>query len=184
MSTAAPASESPTPAVRRRPRTGYLATPLTTDERRFTARMYQEHQGLVRMMGGKMCRKYPSVSSDDIFSCIDIAFVKTCRAWDAAKGKFSTLLGVFCEGEIRHYIRDHNWSIKAPASMRSLGLRARYMIRAGASKHDVCAQLSISTDTLKLALFSIQSLSHETQGFRRHLCPRPTPWETLEAGEA
>ena len=184
MNATTPPLDTTAAGARRRPRTGYLATPLTPEERRFTARMYREHQGLVRMMGRKMCRKYPSVSSDDLFSCIDIAFVKTCRAWDVEKGKFSTLLGVFCEGEIRHFIRDHNWSIKAPASMRSLGLRARYMIRAGITKHEVCTQLDISLDTLRLALFSIQSLSHETQGFRRHLCPRPTPWETLEAGEA
>src|SRR6056300_180025 len=111
-------------ASKKKPR-GYLATPLDRDEQRRVGRLYREHGGLVNHMGRKMCRKYPALLKEDIYSCIDIAFIKTCRAWNPVKGTFSTLLGVFCEGEIRRFIRDHNWSIKAPSSVRSIGMRAQ-----------------------------------------------------------
>jgi DNA-directed RNA polymerase specialized sigma subunit len=160
---------------------GYLATPLTPVERRSVDRMYREHGGLVNHMGRKMCRKYPAILKEDIFSCIDIAFIKTCRAWNPDKGTFSTLLGVFCEGEIRHFIRDHNWTIKAPGAVRSLGLRARYLLKTGETHTSICTKLAINTETLKLALFAVQSIDHDIKDFKFHTCPRPTPWELLDA---
>jgi DNA-directed RNA polymerase specialized sigma subunit len=169
-------------APTKKPR-GYLATPLTPEEQRRVGRLYREHGGLVNHMGRKMCRKYPALQKEDIYSCIDIAFIKTCRAWDPLKGKFSTLFGVFCEGGIRHYIRDHNWMIKAPSSVRTTGMKAQYMLRSGTSPEDVCLELKLSTESLRLALSSVQSVGHEIQNFRWHVCPRSTPWETLEAEE-
>jgi hypothetical protein len=171
-----------TGATKKKPR-GYLAEPLSREEQRHVARMYREHGGLVHHMGRKYCRKFPFLAKEDIYSCIDIAFIKTCRAWDPAKGSFSTLLGVFCEGGIRHFIRDDNWVVKAPSSVRTLGLRASYMVKSGTSAADICTALSITPDALKLALLSVQGVDHETQDFRWHVCPRPTPWELLEAQE-
>lgn len=165
------------------PARGYLSTPLTREEQRTITRLYREHGGLVKHMGRKMSRKYASLHREDIFSCIDIAFIKTCRAWDANKGKFSTLLGVFCEGEIRHFIRDHNWVIKAPGTVRTLGLRARYLLNAGQTRAQVCEVLALTPETLRQALFAIQSIDHEIHNFKWHLCPRPTPWEVLENSE-
>jgi DNA-directed RNA polymerase specialized sigma subunit len=171
-------------ATKKAPTRGYLATPLSSVERRTMDRLYREHGGLVNHMGRKMCRKYQALRKEDIYSCIDIAFIKTCRAWNPEKGTFSTLFGVFCEGEIRHYIRDHNWSVKAPPSVRSLGVRARYMLRAGQSQATVCLELKTTPEALKLALFAVQSLDHEIKGFDNHVCPRPTPWDILEQDEA
>ena len=168
---------------KKKPTRGYLATPLSRDEQRHVDRMYREHGGLVNHMGRKFCRKYPALLKEDIYSCINIAFIKTCRAWNPEKGTFSTIFAIFCEGEIRHYIRDHNWSVRAPSSVRSLGLRAQYMLRGGATFEAVCAELKTESEDLKLALFSVQSLDHETQDFKWHLCPRPTPWDVLEASE-
>ena len=90
---------------------------------------------------------------------------------------------MFSEGEIRHFIRDSNWSVKAPGSVRTLGLRGRYLLRNGSGAAEVCEALNVSAEELRLALFSVQSLDHETMGFAGHLCPRPTPWEHLEAEE-
>lgn len=146
--------------------------------------MYREHRGLVRMMGRKMCRKYHFVSADDLFSCIDIAFVKTCRAWNPAKGTFSTLLTVFSEGEILHHIRDHNWLVKAPGTVRRNGQLARRLLDRGHSRSEVLAQLEITDDQLKLALIATQPTDHDIRGFDLHICPRATPWEVLEAAEA
>lgn len=168
------------PPKKKAPTRGYLATPLTPEERRNVGRLYREHGGLVNHMGRKMCRKYTALRKEDIYSCIDIAFIKTCRAWDPKKGTFSTLLGVFCEGEIRHYIRDYNWSIKAPGAVRTIGIRARHLIDSGLTFAQICHKLAISAENLKLALFAVQSLDHEIQDFRYHVCPRPTPWEMLE----
>ena len=162
---------------------GYLATPLTDEERRSIGRLYRQHGGLVNHMGRKFCRKYQALHCEDIFSCIDIAFIKTCRAWDPAKGAFSTLFGVFCDGAIRHFIRDDNWEVKAPSSVRSLGLRARYKLLAGTDLSDVCEELQTTPEAVKRALFSVQSLDHDIRGFQDHICPRPTPMETLELAE-
>jgi DNA-directed RNA polymerase specialized sigma subunit len=167
----------------RRPRTGYLATPLTPEEQRFVGRMYREHQGLLRMMGRKMCRKYPFVASDDLFSCINTGFIKTCRAWNPAKGTFSTLLTVFCEGDILHFIRDHNWMVKAPGSVRRIGQLARKMLDRGSSMSEVRSHLGISDEQLRHALVATQPTDHDIRGFDLHMCPRATPMELLEEAE-
>lgn len=166
-----------------RPKTGYLATPLNREERDRMTFLYREHQGLVKLMGRKMCRKYPYVAHDDLFSCIDIAFIKTCRAWDYRKGRFSTLLTVFCEGEIRHFIRDHNWLVKAPGTVRTIGQRARHMLNRGERMEDVLEQLGVTETKLKEALMATRPTDHEIKGFDLHMCPRPTPWDMLEAEE-
>jgi hypothetical protein len=57
------------------------------------------------------------------------------------------------------------------------------MLRSGLTFEAVCIELNTESENLKLALFSVQSLDHETQDFKWHLCPRPTPWEVLEAAE-
>ncbi|MFZ9655553.1 MAG: sigma-70 family RNA polymerase sigma factor [Limnohabitans sp.] len=168
---------------KQRPKTGYLATPLSRDEQHRVGRLYREHKGLINLMGRKMCRKYTYVAHDDLFSCIDIAFIKTCRAWDPSKGTFSTLLTVFSEGEIRHFIRDHNWMIKAPGTVRTLGQRARHMINRGESLQTVLLELGVSEAKLREALAATNSVDHEIKDFSLHLCPRPTPWERLEHEE-
>lgn len=162
---------------------GYLATPLDREEQRRVAALYREHGGLVKFMGQKLCGTYDGVLAEDIWSCINIAFIKTCRAWNPDKGRFSTIFGVFCVGEIRHFIRDKNWSVKAPGSVRTLGLRARYMLRTGLPLSFVCEELGTTPEALKLAIFSVQSLDHDIRGFQDHACPRPTPWDVLELSE-
>lgn len=175
---------NPVPARRGIPRTGWLATPLTREEQRQVTRLYREHGGLVKLMGRKMCRKYRCVAADEIFSCIDMAFIKCCRAWDPSRGTFSTLLTHFCNGEIRHYIRDFGWMIKAPGTVRLLGQKARRLLELGVPADQVCSQLDISPEQLRDALKATVSMDHEIKGFRLHVCPRPTPWEQLAETEA
>lgn len=170
-----------TPARRHRPKTGYLSTPLSVDEQRFVGEMYRKHRGLLRLLGRKMLRKYPFVGADDVFSCIDTAFIKTCRAWDPLRGTFSTLLSVFAEGDILHFIRDHNWMIKAPGAVRQHGQRARRMIEAGHSITDILTQLNLTEETLRQALIATEPTEHDVRSFDFHTCPRATPWELLEA---
>jgi hypothetical protein len=170
--------------ARHRPRTGYLATPLSREEQRHVAAMYREHQGLLRLMGRKLCRKYPFVSAEDVFSCIDQAFIKTCRAWQPAKGTFSTLLTVFAEGDVLHFIRDHNWLVKAPGAVRRNGQLARKMLDRGSSREEVLIALEITEDQLKLALVATSPTDHDIRGFDLHVCPRATPMELLEQSEA
>ena len=50
-------------------------------------RMYVEHQGLIGLLGAKLTRQFPMVDGLDVFSCIDVAFLKSCRAFDPTKGK-------------------------------------------------------------------------------------------------
>ena len=146
--------------------------------------MYRDHRGLLRLLGRKLCRKYRFVSADDIFSAIDIAFIKTCRAWDPTKGTFSTLLTVFCEGDILHFIRDHNWMVKAPGSVRRNGQLARKMMQNGISIDEILLKLSITDEALNLALVATHPTDHDIRGFDLHVCPRATPWEVLEEQES
>lgn len=146
--------------------------------------MYREHQGILRLMGRKMLKKYPFVAHDDLFSCCDIAFIKTCRAWNPEKGKFSTLFTVFCQGEILHWIRDNNWLVKAPGNVRRIGQRARRLIEAGTSTPEILTLLNITDHQLKLALVATQPTDHDIRGFDLHVCPRPTPWDALLSDEA
>lgn len=171
-------------SAQRRPRTGYLATPLSDDERRYVAQMYRKHRGLLRLLGRRMCRKYRFVSDDDLFSCIDTAFIKTCRAWDAQKGTFSTLLTAFSQGEILHFIRDGNWMIKAPGKVRGLGQMARRLLEQGYNVCDVRAQLGLSEEQLRNALLATLPTDHDTKGFDNHESPYASPWDVLEASEA
>ena len=171
-----PAEES----VSRLPKTGYLSTPLSRDEQRFVGDMYRKHQGLLRMLGRKLCRKYPYVCRDDIYSCIDTGFIKTCRAWDPLKGTFSTLLSVFCEGDILHFVRDSNWTIRAPGAVRRNGQLARKMLERGHPSSEVMVALNINDEQLKLALMATQPIDHDVRGFDLHADSRPDPWEVLE----
>lgn len=145
--------------------------------------MYRQHQGLLRLMGRKLCRKYPFVTAEDVFSCIDQAFIKTCRAWVPAKGKFSTLFTVFAEGDVLHFIRDHNWLVKAPGSVRRNGQLARRLLDKGMTTEQVLIELQITDEALKLALVATSPTDHDIRGFDLHMCPRPTPFEVLEAEE-
>lgn len=154
------------------------------EEQRFVARMYRDHQGLLRLLGRKLCRKYPYVDSSDVFSCIDTGFLKTCRAWKPEKGTFSTLLTVFCEGDILHFIRDHNWLVKAPGNVRRIGQLARKMLDRGESTRTILHQLEVTEEQLKLALVATQPTDHDIRGFDLHLSHHPTPWEVLEAEES
>lgn len=136
------------------------------------------------MMGRKLCRRYHFVAPDDIFSCIDTAFIKVCRAWRPERGAFSTLLGVFAEGEVLHFIRDGNWTVKAPGAVRRIGQLARRALQRGDTQAEVMAALGLSEEQLKLALIATQSTLHEIRDWEWHICPRATPWEVLEAEEA
>ena len=168
----------------KRQRTGYLAEPLSADERDHITEMYRKHRGLVRLLGRKLCAKYPFVRAEDIFSNIDTAFIKTCRAWDPTRGTFSTLLTIFAEGDTLHFIRDNNWLIKAPGNVRRKGQIARRLLERGFTSHHICTELEITETQLKLALFATQPTDHDVKGFDLHICPRPTPWETLEEDES
>ena len=174
---------APATNPRKRPRTGYLAEPLSVEEQRKVGRMYREHQGILRLMGRKMFKKYPFVATDDLFSCCDIAFIKTCRAWQPAKGTFSTLLTVFCEGEILHWIRDNNWLVTAPGNVRRLGQRARRLLDASTPICEILKELDLTESALKLALVATQPTDHDIRGFELHICPRPTPWDALLSEE-
>lgn len=167
-----------------RARTGHLAKPLSAEEQREIGLMYREHQGLLRLLGRKLCRKYPFVAAEDVFSAIDTAFIKTCRAWDPARGTFSTLLTVFCEGDILHFIRDHNWTLKAPGSVRRNGQLARRMMERGSTREEVLIALELTEDQLKLALVATSPTDHDIRGFDLHICPRPTPMERLMESES
>lgn len=163
---------------------GHLATPLTREEQRRFGRMYAQNIGLIRMFGGKLCRKYSHcMAKEDIFSCCDIAFLKSCRAWDPEKGRLSTIFWSFAQGEVLHFLRGHNWTIKATHKARELGGHARKLMALGWEAAAICRELGCSKHDLKDALLATAGMAHDVKGFELHVCPRMTPWEVLEAEE-
>ena len=162
----------------------HLAQPLTKEEQRRFGRMYAENIGLIRMFGGKLCRKYRHcMATEDIFSCVDVAFLKACKAWKPERGKLSTIFWSFAQGECLHFLRSNNWTIKATHKARLLGNNARKLMALGWDTTAVCRELGCSKQDLKDALLATAGVAHEIQGFDLHTCPRPTPWEVLEAEE-
>ena len=167
------------PAAPKRAAHGHLARPFTPSENRTISALYLEHRGLLRLLGRKLCRKYPYVFRDDIYSCIDIAFLKTCRVYNAERGTFSTCLSFYANGEILHFIRDSNWLIKAPGKVRALGQRVRRLLAAGDTLREISAHLGVGEEAVRDALLATRSIDHEVCGFDLHECERQTPWDAL-----
>lgn len=163
--------------------TSHLEAPLSKAEQRQFGRMYVEHRGLIRLLGHKLSRQFHMMRREDVYSCIDMAFLKSCRAWDPVKGKFSTILTTFAVGECKHWVRDQNFALRAPGKVRQLGQDARRLLDEGFSTAAACRSLGCTAQNLKEALLATSGLAHEQKGFSLHVCPRPTPWEILEAEE-
>lgn len=162
----------------------HLANPLSREESRRIGKLYAENIGLIKSFGGKLARKYGHcLAREDIFRCIDLAFIKAARTWDPAKAKLSTIFWRFAEGEVLHYLRSHNWTIRATHKVRQLGGQARKLLDLGWSTSAVCRELHCSRDDLKDALVATAGVAHDIKGFDLHVCPRPSPWEVLEAEE-
>ena len=166
------------------PKGGWLATELTRHEQREFGRLYVKHQGLIRLIGSKLCKRFPMVESLDVFSCIDIAFIKSCRAHDPSKGKFSTIFTTFAAGEVRHFIRDHNWMVKAPSKLREMSTPARKLLGQNYSLAEVAVMLGVSKETVKESILATTGIDHEIQGFELHECPRDGPMDLLIAEES
>jgi DNA-directed RNA polymerase specialized sigma subunit len=162
----------------------HLARPLSREDQRRIGRLYAENIGLIRSFGGKLARKYGHcMAHEDIWSAVDLAFIKACKAWDPDRGRLSTIFWSFAQGEVLHYLRGHNWMIKATHKARLLGNQARKLIDLGWETAAVCRELSCSRNDLKEALQATAGVAHDVKGFDLHACPRPTPWEVLEAEE-
>lgn len=162
----------------------YLAKPFSREEQRDAGKLYVENIGLIKFFANKLCRKYSyCMAPEDVDSCVDIAFLKVCRAHDSSKGALSTIFWRFAEGEILHYLRSHNWSVKAPHKVRELGNRARKLLDQGLAPEVVCHELQCSRDELKDALLATAGVAHEVKGFDLHISPYPSPMELLEAEE-
>jgi DNA-directed RNA polymerase specialized sigma subunit len=157
----------------------WLATPFSKQEQRDAGRLYAENIKLIRWLGHRMTRRFPMMRREDVYSCIDVAFLKTFRAWQPEKGKLSTILERFASGECSHFVRDHNFSVSAPGHVRDLGRRARKLLDLGMPAAQVCRDLGITTDKLREALVATSGVDHETRDWAMHECPRPTPWDVL-----
>lgn len=169
----------------REPRSGgHLDTPLTKAEQRRIQRLYVENRGLVCMFAARLSRQYRHcLDSETVDSCVDFAFIKAARMWDPEKGKLSTILGVYATGEVKHYIRDRNWTVKAPGDVRQRGMEARRLLESGMILGAVARQLGCSSQDVKDSLIATTGTAHDVLGFDLHVCQRPTPWEVLEAQE-
>lgn len=162
----------------------HLAKPLTREEQRRFGRMYAENIGLIKMFGGKLCRKYGHcMANEDIFSCVDMAFLKACKAWNPERGRLSTIFWSFAQGECLHYLRSNNWTIKATHKARELGGQVRKLMALGWNAAAVCRELGCSRQDLKDALLATAGVAHDVKGFDLHVSHYPTPWEVLEAEE-
>ena len=162
----------------------HLAKPFSKEEQRRFGKLYVENIGLIKFFAHKLWLKYHHcMATEDIDSCVDIAFLKACRAFNPDHGKLSTIFFSFAQGECLHFLRSNNWTIKATHKARELGNNARKLMALGWDTTAVCKELSCSRQELKDALLATSGVAHEVKGFDLHVCPRMTPWEVLEAEE-
>lgn len=155
--------------------------PLTRAESRRIGELYVEHRRLVHHFTRKLRARFSMMAPEDVASCVDVAFIKAARRWDPAQGRLSTIFGVFALGECRHYVRDHNWHIKAPAQVRELGVRIRKMMDVGMTLEQVIAEVQVDHEEIRLALLATAGIGHDLMGFEAFIADVPTPMERLEA---
>lgn len=161
-----------------------LSTPFTRKEQRDCQRLYVENIGLVKHFKNKLSRKYRyCLDSEAVDACVDEAFMKVFRVHDPARGKLSTLLAIYAEGDVRHYLRDHNWGFNAPNQVRERGVKARVLL-ATITASEVAAKLGCTMAELTEALQATAGTAHETLGFDFHACERATGWDELEREES
>ena len=175
---------APAPAEKKQRVKNHLAERPSREEQRRFGQMYVDNIGLIKFFAAKLCRKYRHcMAAEDIDSCCDIAFLKACRAYTPEKGRLSTIFYCFAQGEVLHFLRDHNWAIKDTHKARMLGSNARRLMDIGWQPAAICKELSCSKQELKEALLATAGVAHDVKGFDLHVCPRMTPWEVLEAEE-
>lgn len=103
--------------------------------------MYAEHIALVKTFGRRYVARYRHMRAEDVFSCIDFAFIKACRAWDPARGRFSTIFARLIEGECSHWRRDHGYGIRSTDSCQAIGNMARRLMGDGLTLRQVRQQM-------------------------------------------
>ena len=160
---------------------GHLDHPFSPAEREQCRRAYVQHQGLVRTIGRQFCRRYGYLDRSTIYSAIDIAFLKAFRAWDPAKGRFSTIFAAFARGEVHHYIRDHHGLIRLPRAHQTLLAAARRLLGEGMSLRQVITTLDCDRTVLLQALRLSQTMHNTSDNVEAVFCHRPQPMELLEA---
>ncbi|MFZ9570512.1 MAG: sigma-70 family RNA polymerase sigma factor [Vulcanococcus sp.] len=159
---------TPPPAPKRRT-TGLLYQETCPRKRRQEEQMVAEHIPLLKLIIKQQRHKYHCLEMDDLYSLGLIGLLKAVRRFDPAKGfKFSSIALPFILGEWRHYIRDHNFWLKAPGSVRQRGMQARRLLERGDSPQQVCTMLGIDLDTLKLDLRATTGMGHELGHFELH----------------
>lgn len=138
-------------------------------KRRAEERMVQKHIPLLKAIIQQQFHKYRCIEIDELFALGLIGLLKAVRRYDPSTGfKFSTIALPFILGEWRHYIRDHNFWLKAPGTVRQRGMQARRLLERGETMEQVCQKLGVSTDQLKLDLRATAGMGHELGNFDLH----------------
>jgi hypothetical protein len=163
-----------------------LERPFTPEERRRIDRLYRENQRLVWKCQAEMQHRFPSITREQINSCVDEGFLKAARVHDAEKGKLSTRFYCDAYGECTHWLRAHGYGVSAPGKVRELGGKLRQLMGQGLTTEQAARELSTNKHTVTLAeakdaLLATAGIAHEVNNWEAHYCPRPQPWEVLEA---
>ncbi len=164
-----------------------LERPLTPEERRKIDRLYRENRRLVYKCQHEMATRFPSITREQINSCVDVGFLKAARVHDAAKGKLSTRFYVDAYGECTHWLRAHGYGVSAPGKVRELGGKLRQLMGQGLTTEQALRELNVGRKTphtladAKDALMATAGIAHEVNNWEAHFCPRPQPWDVLEA---
>jgi hypothetical protein len=164
-----------------------LEKPLTPEERRRIDRLYRDNVRLVYKCQHEMATRFPSIAREQINSCVDVGFLKAARVHDAEKGRLSTRFYCDAYGECTHWLRAHGYGVSAPGKVRELGGKLRHLMGQGLTTEQAARELSvgkkhqITLAEAKDALLATAGIAHECNNWEAHFCPRPQPWEVLEA---
>ena len=170
------------PEPRRERVASHLAQPFDREEARVVDGLYRENRKLVRCFAVRLRGRFGScMNTADVESCVGVAFLKAWRAYDPARGAFSSIFWRFALGECLHWIKASNFSVAAPQRVRARGAKARRLLHQGGSPEDVIEELGCTAEQLRDALAATAGIAHDQMGFDLHASRHLTPWEALEA---
>ncbi len=96
-----------------------------TGDLQLRERLILGHEGLVRYVIGRF-KPSGSITYDDLLQTGHLGLIAAIERFDSDAGvPFVTFAVPTIIGTVKHYLRDHAWTLKAPRRLRELGLQAR-----------------------------------------------------------
>jgi RNA polymerase sigma factor (sigma-70 family) len=101
-----------------------------------------EHMDLAEKIAGNFARRtvHPK---EDLLQLAMIGLIKAARRYDPSRGPFRPYGRTYANGEITHFLRDHGFLLKLPATWREIHVRGNKLLAQGKSIDEVTRHIGI-----------------------------------------